>query len=280
MFPNIGSQYHIIKEVGRGGAGIVWQAVDTYTGHLVAIKYLFSSAASIPEVLEKFKIEANIYLMLSHKNIVALKDFIVTNDNKYYLIMEFIDGNAIDDYMQKVTNGAIPAEVAIALMKEILQGLDYAHNMKIPIRGYNGVLHLDIKPSNILISNKGKIKIIDYGISQGSSQDRGDKIMGSPMYMAPEQLDLSKKIDHKTDIYSAGVLLYQMITGVFPYGETKNKEELFRHINLKSVGKISNEIDTKFPLIQNIIDTATAKNPINRYQSCEEFLSDLNLISS
>ena len=134
--------------------------------------------------------------MLNHPNIVTLKNFILKKGSPH-LVQEYIDGQTLDDYINNVT-GPIPTPSAIKIFKNILSAIGYAHDKKIPLPGYDGVLHLDIKPGNILISKKGNIKIIDYGISQGNTQDRAEKIMGSPLYMAPEQLDISKKLDRNT----------------------------------------------------------------------------------
>jgi eukaryotic-like serine/threonine-protein kinase len=270
MFPNLGSQYKFIKQLGSGGTGVVNLALDTHSGFLVSVKTLFDFHINDKEVLEKFKAEANIYLMLDHPNIVTLKNFILKKGSPH-LVQEYVDGQTLDEYINNVT-GPIPTKQAIKIFKNILSAIDYAHNKSIPLSGYNGVLHLDIKPGNILISKNGRIKIIDYGISQGNSQKRAEKVMGSPMYMAPEQLDVSKKLDKRTDIYALGILLHQMITGSRPYLNCKTKEEVFNSIHnslLTRTDEIYPGVDKRFQLI---IDKATEKKPRNRYQSCNEFM--------
>ena len=273
MFPEIGSQYQFVKELGRGGTAVVNLAVDMYTGDRVAIKSLFNSIVDTnPEMLERFRIEANIYLMLSHKNIVKLKNFSL--ENGAHLMMEYIEGQTIDEYINNVT-GPIPSEVTIAMIKDIVSAIGYAHNKKIPISGYYGVLHLDIKPSNILISKVGEVMIIDYGISKGTAEERGEKIMGSPMYMAPEQLDIEKELDCRTDIYSLGVLMHQMLTGKTPYSKYISREELFYEIKnnpLERMVKFYPQVDVR---LQAVIDKATSKDPRKRYQNCEEILQAL-----
>ena len=274
MFPDLGSQYQFIKELGSGGTGVVNLAIDKHSGFLVSIKTLFDFHISDNEILEKFKAEANIYLMLEHPNIVSLKNFIIKK-GKPHLVQEYVDGQTLDEYINNVT-GPISTQSAIEIIKEILSAIGYAHNKKIALSGYEGVLHLDIKPGNILISNNGKVKIIDYGISQGNNQKRAEKVMGSPMYMAPEQLDVSMKLDKRTDVYALGILLHQMITGSRPYSNCTNKEELFDSINNSSLTRteeIYPGVDKRF---QIIIDKATDKNPENRYQSCDDFLLAIN----
>ena len=274
MFPKLGNQYKFIKELGAGGTGVVNLALDTHSGFLVSVKSLFDFHINDKELLEKFKAEANIYLMLDHPNIVSLKNFIIKKGSPH-LVQEYVDGQTLDEYINNVT-GPIQTLKAIKIFKNILSAIGYAHNKKIALSGYEGVLHLDIKPGNILISNNGKVKIIDYGISQGNNQKRAEKVMGSPMYMAPEQLDISKKLDKRTDVYALGILLHQMITGSRPYSNCTTKEELFDSIfnsSLTRTEEIYPGVDKRF---QFIIDKATDKNPEYRYQSCDEFLDAID----
>ncbi|MDA9107315.1 serine/threonine protein kinase [Flavobacteriaceae bacterium] len=273
MFPNLGSQYQFIRELGSGGTGVVNLAIDKHSGFLVSIKTLFDFHVNDKELLDKFKAEANIYLMLDHPNIVSLKNFILQKGSPH-LVQEYVDGQTLDEYINNVT-GPIPTTEAIRIIKDILLAIGYAHNKKIALSGYEGVLHLDIKPGNILISKNGKVKIIDYGISQGNNQKRAKKVMGSPMYMAPEQLDINEELDKRTDIYALGILLHQMITASRPYSNCTTKEELFESIynsSLTRTADIYPGVDNRF---QSIIDKATEKNPEYRYQSCDEFLYDL-----
>ena len=274
MFPNLGSQYKFIKEIGSGGTGVVNLAIDNHSGYQVAIKTLFDYHIEDEVILHKFKIEANIYLLLEHPNIVNLRNFIIKNGSPH-LVQEYIDGQTLDEYISEVT-GPIPSEIALAIMKEILSGINYAHRKYIPYDGYeDGILHLDIKPSNILISKSGDIKIIDYGISQGNNEERGEKIMGSPMYMAPEQLDIYKSLDKRTDIYSIGVLFHEMITGSKPYPLDISKEELFYNINSNPLIRTDEIYPGADSRLQEIVDKATQKNPDKRYQNCEEMLEKI-----
>ena len=226
-------------------------------------------------MLERFRIEANIYLMLSHPNIVKLKDLILKDGA--HLVMDYVEGMTLDEYIRNVT-GPIPSEVAIAIIREIATAIGYAHQKQIPIPGYNGVLHLDIKPSNILISSSGKVMVIDYGISQGSNEDRMDQIVGSLMYMAPEQLQLDTTLDHRTDIYALGVLLHQMLTGTTPYSSKDTQDDIIWKIKnepLERLITIYTHVDIR---LQKIIDVATSKNPDKRFKNCEEFINSLEMI--
>jgi len=271
MFPDLGSQYKFIKEIGRGGSGIVYLALDLYSGFLVCVKKLLEEHSKNEEFLIKFKSEANIYLMLDHPNIVSLKDFIIKN-NSFYLVQEYVEGQNLEEYIQNVT-GPIPTEVSIGMLKDIIKAIDYAHNKSIAISGHQGVLHLDIKPANILISKSGNIKIIDYGISQGNNQKRGNQVMGTPLFMAPEQLDISRQLDRRTDIYALGTLIHVMVTGNKPFKNCKTKDQVLDNIlnhQLTRTSELYAGVDFRF---QKIIDKATEKNPEDRYQSCQELLT-------
>lgn len=276
MFPDLGKKYIHIRKIGNGGTGVVNLAVDTHTGFQVAIKSLFKSHfENNPAMLERFKIEANIYLMLSHPNIVKLKDLILKDGA--HLVMDYVEGMTLEEYIRNVT-GPIPSEVAIAIIKEIATAIGYAHQKQIPIPGYNGVLHLDIKPSNILISSSGKVMVIDYGISQGSNEDRMDQIVGSLMYMAPEQLQSDTTLDHRTDIYALGVLLHQMLTGTTPYSSKDTQYDIKWKIKNEPLDRlitIYTHVDIR---LQKIIDVATSKNPDKRFKNCEEFINSLEMI--
>jgi serine/threonine-protein kinase len=278
MFPDLGTKYIHIKEIGNGGTGVVNLALDTHTGFPVAIKSLFESHfKNNPEMLKRFRIEANIYLMLSHPNIVKLKDLILKDGA--HLVMDYIEGMTLEKYINSVT-GPIPSEVAMAMIKEVASAIGYAHQKKIPIPGFNGVLHLDIKPSNILISNSGEVMVIDYGISQGTKEERMDQIVGSLMYMAPEQLQLNSTLDHRTDIYSLGVLLHQMLTGSTPYSSKNTKDEIIEKIQNEPLERLINIYPHVDNRLQNVIDIATSKKPNKRYQDCEEFIRTLKKIEN
>ena len=271
------NQYQFINELGRGGTGVVNLAIDQHSGYPVAIKSLFKKHHT-EEMINKFRIEANIYLMLSHSNIVGLKDFIMDN-NGIHLVMEYIDGVTLDYYIKNIVKGPIPIEVTLAMMKDILSAVGYAHKKNIPIGNYNGVLHLDIKPGNIIISKTGDIKIIDYGISQGNKEKRRTKIMCSLMYAAPEQLDLEKTLDEKTDVYALGALFHEMICGDTPFDKTTTQEAMFEMVKehpLRRIHDICSDID---PKIQKIIDKATQKDPDKRYANCDDFMNALEKIS-
>ena len=203
-------------------------------------------------------------------------------------VLEFVRGRTLDKYIRR-ERGAIPYQDAIPLLSKIIEGIGYAHEKEISIPGFNGVLHLDIKPANILISNNNDVKILDYGISQGTSEQRSQRVMGSVSYMSPEQLDTEQELDRRTDIYAIGVVLHHMITGRSPcYSEdrttldgTTESEKLYMEmIESEPLTRVEDIYRFADPTgnLQYIIDKATKKDPENRFQNCEELLEEIQEI--
>ncbi|MDC1194294.1 serine/threonine protein kinase [Crocinitomicaceae bacterium] len=255
----IGENIEIIQKLKEGGTANVYRGLDTWTGFPVAVKELKSNFFKSEFVRQKFIQEANQYLYLNHPNIVKLKNFIDAGDTAY-LVMEFVDGHNLNDYQNNIT-GPMPVGMAALLITEVLKALDHAHD--------NGVYHLDIKPANIMLSEKNEVKVLDFGIAQDVSEKNSDKMVGTPSYMSPEQID-GKGIDERTDVYAAGVTLYELITGAPPFSQCKDRTELFQAIKNTPVPIIQGE-----RFINTIIQKATSKKKKNRYASYKEFYADL-----
>jgi eukaryotic-like serine/threonine-protein kinase len=256
----------ILDELGAGGTASVKLGIDLNDGFPVAIKVLHKSLFKNEDIRKKFISEANHYVYLKHKNIVKLKDFII-KDDAYYLVMEYIEGDTIENYINKIS-GPIPEEVAVPMLNEVLNAIGHAHK--------NKVVHLDIKPANIMITKDNEIKVLDFGISSDLGKDIKGAIMGSPMYMAPEQTVKGKKVDSRTDIYALGVTFHQMLTANLPYSTNISRKELFETIKTKPLKRVKEFVPWVSDAAQNIIDRATAKKPDSRYSSCREFMEDLN----
>lgn len=275
MFPNLGSnQYAFINRIGGGGFGVVNLAIDLHTGCPVAIKSIHKNYIGRIDLVDNFRREANIYLELSHPNIVKINAFII-NDG-IHLVMDYVEGRTLEDFINKET-GPIPIKLCVILLKEIISAIDYAHNKYIPIEGYeHGALHLDLKPSNVLITKGNKAMVIDYGISKGSTEKRKVR-EHTPMYCAPEQLDYNSELDKRTDIYSLGLLMHQMLCGSSPYSCNSNNdlEEKVKFQKTKRMVDVYPAIPVGF---QQIVDKATEKDPNRRYQSCGEFLTALEML--
>ena len=187
-------------------------------------------------------------------------------DKEGYLIMEYVDGLNLKNFVEQV--GALPAQNVGLFCMELLAALEYAHKKE--------VLHLDIKPANIMLSEKNEIKLIDFGISSDSKKSNKE-IMGSPYYMSPEQISGSN-IDERSDIYSVGVTIYELFTGNLPFQDSKTREELYAHIKSSEIPKAKVNFDGDMAYVSDvneIISNCTAKNPNDRYQSCEALQYDI-----
>ena len=166
-------------------------------------------------------------MYLRHENIVKLRNLIIKED-AIYLIMEYIEGDTLEHYINNIS-GPIPQEIAIPMMLDVLSAMDFAHN--------RNIVHLDIKPSNIMITKEGDIKVLDFGISSDLSQEMANHGMGTPFYMSPEQID-GYNVDHRSDIFSLGITFFQMLTAKLPF-PIKNREQLFHHIKYKSLDELT-----------------------------------------
>ncbi len=257
----------LVQVLNTGGTATVYLGVDLFTGMPVAVKELKANMFKSEYVRNKFLEEANQYLYLEHPNIVRLHDFIIT-DESHYLVMEYVDGKNLFDYMSTVT-GPMPMQNVALLFNEVLSALSYVHEKKL--------VHLDIKPSNIMLSTNNNVKLVDFGITLDKSNQNKEKMMGSPAYMSPEQI-LEEEIDHQSDIYSAGIAMYELIMGKLPFQKCETREELFEAIKNNEMPKIqaNNLLDQECEVEMNrIFRKATYRDKGLRYQNCEEFQLDI-----
>ncbi|MDH5493703.1 MAG: serine/threonine protein kinase, partial [Myxococcales bacterium] len=200
----------ILGEIGSGGMAVVYKAVQDPLGRIVAIKALKPSIAIDSQFAKRFEREAHFMASLQHENILHVHDY-VKDGRSMYIVMEYVEG--IDLYDLLDHSPRLPVEVAAIITLQVARALDYAH--------FRGIIHRDIKPANIMISRHGEVKLMDFGIA------RDDKLsdltetgtgLGTPSYMSPEQI-LGDKLDFRSDIFSVGIVLYQMITGRKPFVE-------------------------------------------------------------
>ena len=261
--------YKILSLLGEGGMGTVYLAEHVKLGRKVAIKSLHAQFVNSKEIRARFMNEAKVMAQLQHPNIVNLYDYVET-ENGLYLIIELVDGKPIDEYIEQVS-GPIEEEKAIAMMHEILEGFQYAHEM--------GLVHRDIKPSNLVISAKNKVKILDFGIAKmvGDTSSKMTKTgtqIGTVYYMSPEQVK-GDDLDHRSDIYALGVTFFQMLTGSSPYKGMTKEFEVF----MKIVNEDLPDPRTIYPGISDhmcaVIQKATARDANERFQSCDEFIKGL-----
>ena len=208
--------YKIVKQIGEGGMGTVYLGKHTTLDRNVAIKVLLPEFARNTEIKERFINEARTLSKLSHQNIVTLYDF-AELDGNLFLIMEYVEGLPLDDYLKQ--SNTKDEFIATNIFIQILNGFEYAHN--------KGIVHRDIKPANIILSNEAVPKILDFGIAKIVQGDirltKTGMKMGSVLYMSPEQI-LGKDVDFRSDIYSLGITLYELLVGRNPY-DYKSKSE-------------------------------------------------------
>ena len=260
-------RYQLEKKIGSGGMADVYMAKDLLLDRIVAVKVLHSTFAEDEDFIVKFRHEAQSAGKLTHPNIVGIYD--VGNDQGvHYIVMEFVEGITLKQYIQ--THSQIPVDTAVRIAIEIGNALEVAHE--------NGIIHCDIKPHNILLTETGKVKVTDFGIARAiNSATVIDKrsILGSVHYLSPEQA-AGDKITEKTDIYSLGVVLYELLTHHLPFeGETAVSIAL-QHMQ----GEVPKP--TKFnslisPMLEECILTALQKDPDKRYHSVSDFVSELKM---
>ena len=265
MTGQIIQNYRIGKLIGEGGMGNVYLGSHNHIERKVAIKVLNPNLARNPEIRERFKNEAATLSKLHHPNIVELYDY-VESPRGLFLMMEFAEGLPLDRYIQEIT-GPVPENKAVPLFDQILQGVAYAHE--------RGVVHRDIKPSNIIINPDGKVKILDFGIAK-IVNDPDHKLtktgtkLGTVLYMSPEQVK-GKDVDKRTDIYSLGITLFQILTGKCPYNDELSEYEVYKQIVEEPLPSARSIYPGVTHSMEMVIKKASEKNPDQRFSDCEEF---------
>ena len=261
----INDRYLIVRSIGEGGMANVYLAHDTILDRDVAIKILRGDLANDEKFVRRFQREALSASSLSHSNIVEMYD--VGEDNgTYYIVMEYVDGKTLKQLVKK--RGALTLSECIDIMLQLTDGISHAHDA--------GIIHRDLKPQNILIKDDGCIKITDFGIAMALNSTQltqTNSVMGSVHYLPPEQAS-GKGSTFRSDIYSMGILFYELLTGSLPFKGENAVEIALKHMRdpLPSVRKNNPAIPQS---VENIIMKATAKNPKNRYASAEEMRQDL-----
>lgn len=267
----ISGRYKIIKKIGSGGMANVYLAEDLILEREVAVKLMSVDFQEDEQNLRRFQREALSTTELDHPNIVNIYD--VGEGKQPYIVMEYIDGMDLKDYIKE--NHPIPYQKVIDIMSQILDGIAYAHQ--------NNVIHRDIKPHNILIFHNGDVKITDFGIALAISQNsitQTNSLLGSVQYMSPEQAR-GNVVTKKSDIYSLGIVLYELLTGNVPFDGESAVSVALKHF--QSDIPSLRDFDSRLPqALENVVLKATAKEAQNRYQSVEEMKEDLQtaLLSS
>ncbi|MFI3284664.1 MAG: protein kinase [Erysipelotrichaceae bacterium] len=260
-------RYKILKHIGQGGMADVYQAYDSVLKREVAIKVLRGELSKDPTALLRFKREAHASSKLSHPNIVEIYD-VGDYGNQYYIVMEYVVGKTLKELV--LSRGALLKEEAIAIVKQITQGIEHAHKQ--------GVIHRDIKPQNVIIKDDGTVKILDFGIALAHDAlqlTQSDSVMGSVHYLAPE-LAKGENATIQSDIYSIGIVLYELLSGEVPFKGEQMVQVALQHMNqeLPDIRAINPTIPQA---IVNVLTIATAKNKQFRYGNASILLDDLNV---
>ena len=255
LFP----QFEVLGFIGKGGMGAVYKALQPALDRFVALKVLPQAVANDPGFAERFNREARALARLSHPNIVGVYDFGKAGA-LHYLVMEFVDGANLREVER---TGKLSPEQALAIVPQICEALQFAHN--------EGIVHRDIKPENLLLDKKGRLKITDFGIAKmlnvptdKLSLTGARDVMGTPHYMAPEQIEKPQTVDHRADIYSLGVVFYEMLTGELPLGKFSPPSK-----------KV--QVDVR---LDDVVLHTLEKEPERRYQQASQLKTDVETIAT
>jgi len=260
-------RYRLERKLGGGGMADVWLAEDQELGRKVAIKMLHDRYANDTQFVERFRREATHAAGLSHPNVVSIFDR-GEAEGSYFIVMEYVEGRTLKELI--VTRGPCPVPVAISYVRQVLAALRYAHR--------NGIVHRDIKPHNVLVDHEGRVKVADFGIARaGSSQmTEAGSIIGTAQYLSPEQAR-GAPVDESSDLYSTGIVLFELLTGKVPFTGETPVEIAMKH--LSQVPPAPSSIRSEIPHdLDLVVLRALAKEPADRYRSAKEMDRDLELV--
>lgn len=265
----LAGRYELIEKIGDGGMAVVYKAKDRLLNRYVAVKILRPEFTRDAQFIESFRKESQAAAGLQHPNIVNVYD-VGKEGNIYFIVMELIDGRPLSDIIEE--NGPLDYRHVIEIGKQVAAALSLAHK--------NHIIHRDVKPHNIMITKDGIAKLADFGIAKAISsativnKEEGGQVMGSVHYFSPEQAR-GKYVDEKSDVYSLGIVLYEMLTGEVPFDGENPVEIALMHIN-EDIKPPSEVIENVPPALEKIILKATDKIQSNRYEDAEAMYEDLN----
>ena len=262
-------RYLISRKLGSGGMANVYLAMDQELGRRVAIKILDDRHASDEQFVERFRREAQNAAGLSHPNIVSIYDR-GDSEGTYYIAMEYIEGRTLKELL--VARGPSPLGIAIDYTRQILSALRFAHR--------NGIVHRDIKPHNVIVDGEGRVKVMDFGIARAgaaSQMTEAGSIIGTAQYLSPEQAR-GAPVDQTSDLYSTGIVLYELLTGSVPFTGETPVEIAMKHLSQAPVAPSTHRPEVPRDL-DYVVLRALAKDPADRYHSAEEMDSDLDRIA-
>ncbi|ARK31048.1 Stk1 family PASTA domain-containing Ser/Thr kinase [Halalkalibacter krulwichiae] len=261
----ISGRYQILETIGGGGMANVFKALDVILDRHVAVKVLQPQFSDDEQFIKRFRREAQAATSLAHPNIVSIYD-VGEEGNTYYIVMEYVEGQTLKELIQ--SNGPLPVDDCIDYMQQMLGALEHSHA--------NHIIHRDIKPHNILISHEGIVKITDFGIARAISAatiTHTNSVMGSVHYLSPEQAR-GGHVTYKSDIYSLGIVFYEMVTGELPFSGDTAVSIAIKHLQ-SDVPSAKERIPSLPQSIENIICKATVKDPTKRYVNVQEMEEDV-----
>jgi len=262
------SHYKILEKLGGGGMGIVYKATDTKLDRTVALKFLPQHMLADKEAEQRFISEAKAASSFDHPNICTIHEIGKTDDDQLFIVMAYYQGETLK---KKIERGPFKIEEAIDIVSQVAEGLMRAHK--------KGIVHRDIKPANTFITNDGTVKILDFGLAKTSSEQSITKFgmtVGTVSYMSPEQTK-GEEVDHRTDIWSLGIILYEMVTGKSPFKGEYDQAIMYSILN-ENPQPITG-LRTGVPMeLERIVNKALIKNQEERYQNIADILVDLKNI--
>jgi serine/threonine-protein kinase len=272
MEPLAGTPYRLVRRLGAGAAGEVFEALDQRQGARRALKILSMQNLGRTEVVERMKIEAQTLASLHHKNLVEVVDLGVAGDGRLYFAMELLEGTSLRQTIK--ANGKLRTDVALELCIELCEGLAAAHAA--------GVVHRDIKPENIFVCSTGVVKVLDFGTAKvayaSGPQTQAGFTLGTLAYMAPEQIE-GKPVDARTDVYAAGLVLFEMLTGKPPFDDKDNVSLAFAHATRPPPTLAERGVIAP-PELEHAVARALSKAREDRFGSATDFAAALGAILS
>ena len=261
----LNSRYQLLEQIGTGGMAEVYRATDNLLGRTVAVKMLHPQYAKDPVFIERFRQEAQAAANLNQPNIVNVFDWGI-EDSTYYIVMEYVEGMDLKDII--LSGGPLLPERAVEIGMAICLALESAHS--------HGIVHRDIKPQNIIVTRDNRVKVMDFGIARaagGSAMTQTGTIMGTAQYISPEQAQ-GRTADPRSDLYSLGIVIYEMLTAKVPFGGENPVAIAYKHVREDPLPPSMLNPDIS-PELESVVMKALSKNPENRYQNALEMRADL-----
>src|SRR5437660_2370373 len=260
----LGLRYEILELLGRGGMGAVYKAKDREVNQIVALKVIRPDLANSPAIIERFKQELILARQVTHRNVIRIYD-LAEADGLKFITMEFIEGEDLRSLIHEKKK--LPPEEAVEIMRQVCRALEAAHTV--------GVIHRDLKPQNIMRDKSGRVLVMDFGLArtlEGAGMTQTGALVGTMEYMSPEQA-LGKDLDQRSDLFAAGLILYELLTGKMPYTADSALASLIKRTQERAV-PIS---DSSIPgVLSEIVSKSLERDPALRYQSAAEMLADLD----